>query len=163
MFRYFVFLGLWWKRSIGTKQWRKQTFPFTRTYIFSYSHSLAHYSLITRSFFLAPSLSNSFTFFLTISSTLFPLAHSLTSTLTLLFVHLLTRCLLTLLLIYLLSHLLSLSLQVAPILGTVVGQVACGEHHTAVLSSAPWSNLSADMTEWQKADANENAIKNVSG
>jgi hypothetical protein len=31
---------------------------------------------------------------------------------------------------------------VTTILGTVVGRVSCGEHHTAVITSAPWSKIS---------------------
>jgi alpha-tubulin suppressor-like RCC1 family protein len=50
---------------------------------------------------------------------------------------------------------------VAPILGSVVGQVACGEHHTAVLSSAPWTKLSVNMQEWTNADKTELAKKQV--
>lgn len=48
---------------------------------------------------------------------------------------------------------------VAPILGSVVGQVACGEHHTAVLSSAPWNKLSIDMMDWSLASNQEHEKK----
>jgi hypothetical protein len=48
---------------------------------------------------------------------------------------------------------------VAPILGSVVGQVACGEHHTAVLSSAPWTKLAANMQEWDYAAKTEHEKK----
>jgi len=41
------------------------------------------------------------------------------------------------------------------ILGAVVGQIACGEHHTAVLTSAPWTKLSADAQEWLLAAKTE--------
>eukprot|EP00462_Mataza_sp_D1_P026528 CAMPEP_0175126488 /NCGR_PEP_ID=MMETSP0087-20121206/3883_1 /TAXON_ID=136419 /ORGANISM="Unknown Unknown, Strain D1" /LENGTH=479 /DNA_ID=CAMNT_0016408409 /DNA_START=166 /DNA_END=1602 /DNA_ORIENTATION=+ len=48
---------------------------------------------------------------------------------------------------------------VHPILGTVVGQIACGEHHTAALTSAPWSKLSHDVTEWYTAAKAEHDFK----
>lgn len=44
---------------------------------------------------------------------------------------------------------------VTHILGTVVGQIACGEHHTAVLTSAPWSKLSQDSADWLAAAKHE--------
>jgi hypothetical protein len=34
------------------------------------------------------------------------------------------------------------------ILGSVVGQVACGEHHTAALTSVPYSSLNAEVRVW---------------
>jgi alpha-tubulin suppressor-like RCC1 family protein len=33
-------------------------------------------------------------------------------------------------------------------LGNVVGQVCCGEHHTAILASSPWHKLPQDMADW---------------
>lgn len=48
---------------------------------------------------------------------------------------------------------------VTTILGTVVGQVSCGEHHTAVLTSAPWSKLSQDTARWQFAANVEHELK----
>lgn len=45
------------------------------------------------------------------------------------------------------------------ILGTVVGQVACGEHHTCVLTSAPWNKLSVDTQEWLAAEKYEYDLK----
>lgn len=48
---------------------------------------------------------------------------------------------------------------VTRILPTVVGQVACGEHHTAVLTSAPWTKLSQDTTEWLDAEKTEQELK----
>lgn len=48
---------------------------------------------------------------------------------------------------------------VTRILPTVVGQVACGEHHTAVLTSAPWTKLSQDTAEWLDAEKNEQELK----
>lgn len=48
---------------------------------------------------------------------------------------------------------------VTPILGTVVGQVACGEYHTAVLTSAPWTRLSNDVSEMAFSARQELAMK----
>ena len=48
-----------------------------------------------------------------------------------------------------LTHTVTVPTVVQSILGTVVGQVACGEHHSAILTSAPWNKLSADVSEWQ--------------
>jgi alpha-tubulin suppressor-like RCC1 family protein len=48
---------------------------------------------------------------------------------------------------------------VSPILGTVVGQVACGEYHTAVLTSAPWARLSHDVSEMHFSARQELAMK----
>lgn len=45
------------------------------------------------------------------------------------------------------------------ILGTVVGQVSCGEHHTAVLTSAPWSKLDQDVMDWLRANRYEHELK----
>lgn len=53
----------------------------------------------------------------------------------------------------------SLPTVVHPILGTVVGQIACGEHHTAALTSAPWSKLSHDVAEWFTAAKAEHEFK----
>lgn len=41
---------------------------------------------------------------------------------------------------------------VTPVLGAVVGQVACGELHTAVLTSAPWAKVAPDVLEWLTAE-----------
>jgi alpha-tubulin suppressor-like RCC1 family protein len=45
--------------------------------------------------------------------------------------------------------------MVDSVLGTVFGQIACGEHHTAALTSAPWTKVSKDVLEWQKAAQEE--------
>lgn len=37
---------------------------------------------------------------------------------------------------------------IEPNIGTVVGQIACGEHHTAVLTSTPWSKVDPEINEW---------------
>ena len=50
---------------------------------------------------------------------------------------------------------------VTPILGTVVGQVSCGEHHTAILTSAPWTKLSPDVHEWLHAAKVEHELKEL--
>jgi hypothetical protein len=39
---------------------------------------------------------------------------------------------------------------VSTCLGAVVGQVSCGLHHTAVLTSAPWTKLSQEIKAYQK-------------
>lgn len=44
-------------------------------------------------------------------------------------------------------------------LGTVTGQISCGEHHTAVLTAAPWSKLSNDMNEWLTSYRVEQELK----
>jgi hypothetical protein len=44
-------------------------------------------------------------------------------------------------------------------LGTVVGQIACGEHHTAVLTSTPWARADAQVEEWLRAEQEEYALK----
>lgn len=46
------------------------------------------------------------------------------------------------------------------IVGTVVGQVACGEHHTAVLTSAPWTKPNPDVQEWLYSSKVELEMKN---
>lgn len=48
---------------------------------------------------------------------------------------------------------------VQAILGSVVGMIACGEHHTAVLSSAPWTRQSDDLQEWNLANRAEHEMK----
>lgn len=48
---------------------------------------------------------------------------------------------------------------VTAILGTVVGQVSCGEHHTAVLTGAPWSSVSQDVAEQHMLYKAEYAMK----
>lgn len=48
---------------------------------------------------------------------------------------------------------------VQTILGTVVGQVACGEHHTAILTSAPWTKIPPDVWEWLHAAKVEHEFK----
>jgi alpha-tubulin suppressor-like RCC1 family protein len=56
---------------------------------------------------------------------------------------------------------IALPTVVTHILGTVVGQVSCGEHHTAVLTSAPWNKLSQDTTDWLAAAKIEHEQKRV--
>ena len=34
---------------------------------------------------------------------------------------------------------------IEPNVGTVVGQISCGEHHTAVLTSTPWSRVDPEV------------------
>jgi alpha-tubulin suppressor-like RCC1 family protein len=48
---------------------------------------------------------------------------------------------------------------VEPNLGTVVGQIACGEHHTAVLSSTQWTKVDTDVLDWVKAEKEEYSQK----
>ena len=48
---------------------------------------------------------------------------------------------------------------VSPILGAVVGQVSCGEHHTAILTSAPWRSLGSDVVEWLRATQVDHELK----
>ncbi len=49
--------------------------------------------------------------------------------------------------------------SVGSILGAVVGQVSCGEHHTAVLTSARWMKLSPDVVFWKQQDDIERDLK----
>jgi len=44
-------------------------------------------------------------------------------------------------------------------LGTVVGQIACGEHHTAVLTSTPWAKADSQVEDWLRAEQEEYALK----
>lgn len=44
---------------------------------------------------------------------------------------------------------------VEPNIGTVVGQIACGEHHTAVLTSTPWNRVDPEVAEWISLDQEE--------
>jgi alpha-tubulin suppressor-like RCC1 family protein len=53
----------------------------------------------------------------------------------------------------------SLPSLVGPIMGAVVGQLSCGEHHTAVLTSAPWSSLSQDVEAFRKIERKEASLK----
>lgn len=46
-----------------------------------------------------------------------------------------------------------------PNLGTVVGQIACGEHHTAVLTSTPWNHADPEVQDWLKAEQEEYNLK----
>jgi len=46
-----------------------------------------------------------------------------------------------------------------PNLGTVVGQIACGEHHTAVLTSTPWSRADPQVVEWLRQEQEEYNLK----
>jgi len=48
---------------------------------------------------------------------------------------------------------------VDPILGSVVGQVSCGDHHTGVITSAPWIRVSQNVAEWSLASKTEMEIK----
>jgi len=49
---------------------------------------------------------------------------------------------------------------VTPILGTVVGQIAAGEHHTVALSAgAPWGKWGKDVAEWLIEEKVETEIK----
>jgi len=45
---------------------------------------------------------------------------------------------------------ISLPKVVEAVSGVVTGQVSCGEHHTAALTSAPWSKVTSDMNDWLK-------------
>jgi hypothetical protein len=44
---------------------------------------------------------------------------------------------------------------VEPNIGTVVGQIACGEHHTSVLTSTPWNRVHPEVAEWIALDQTE--------
>lgn len=44
-------------------------------------------------------------------------------------------------------------------LGTVVGQLACGEHHSCALSSTPWQKLDSSVAEWLAMEREEFALK----
>ena len=46
-----------------------------------------------------------------------------------------------------------------PNIGTVVGQIACGEHHTAVLTSTPWNHADPEVLDWLKAEQEEYHLK----
>jgi len=46
-----------------------------------------------------------------------------------------------------------------PNLGAVVGQIACGEHHTAVLTSTPWSHVDPALVDWLRSEQEEYALK----
>lgn len=48
---------------------------------------------------------------------------------------------------------------VTKILPHVIGQIACGEHHTIVLSSAPWTEEPAGLIELKNAAQHEYALK----
>ena len=48
---------------------------------------------------------------------------------------------------------------IEPNLGTVVGQISCGEHHTAVLTSTPWSKVDGEIGEWLHGENEEYATK----
>lgn len=48
---------------------------------------------------------------------------------------------------------------VEPILGSVVGQVSCGDHHTGVITSAPWLRVSQNVAEWSLGSKKEMEIK----
>lgn len=48
---------------------------------------------------------------------------------------------------------------VEPNLGSVVGQISCGEHHTAVLTSTPWTQIHAGLEEWLHCEREELALK----
>jgi len=41
----------------------------------------------------------------------------------------------------------------------VVGQIACGEHHTAVLTSTPWAQVAPDVQKWLRAEQAEYDLK----
>lgn len=45
------------------------------------------------------------------------------------------------------------------ILGNVVGQVSCGEHHTAALTSCPYSKIAEDVLEWYSIEREEYLLK----
>jgi alpha-tubulin suppressor-like RCC1 family protein len=46
-----------------------------------------------------------------------------------------------------------------PNIGTVVGQIACGEHHTAVLTSTPWTHADPEIEDWLKSEQEEYQLK----
>ncbi len=48
---------------------------------------------------------------------------------------------------------------VQSILGAVVGHIACGEHHTAAVTSAPWTKYSSDVNNIQTAAKREYTLK----
>ena len=48
---------------------------------------------------------------------------------------------------------------IEPNVGTVVGQISCGEHHTAVLTSTPWSRVDPEVAEWLHAEKEEYQFK----
>lgn len=48
---------------------------------------------------------------------------------------------------------------IEPNIGTVVGQIACGEHHTAVLTSTPWNRVDGEIAEWLHAEKEEYQFK----
>ena len=45
------------------------------------------------------------------------------------------------------------------ILGAVVGQISCGEHHTVSLCSVKWSKVGADVGDWFSAHKQELIMK----
>ncbi|CEO98822.1 hypothetical protein PBRA_006936, partial [Plasmodiophora brassicae] len=47
------------------------------------------------------------------------------------------------------------------LLGNVVGQVACGEHHTMALSSAPYPTVSQDVAFWRILEDEELRLKKL--
>ena len=48
---------------------------------------------------------------------------------------------------------------IEPNIGTVVGQIACGEHHTAALSSTPWLRSDPAILEWLQSEREEYNLK----
>mmetsp|Transcript_2410 Transcript_2410/g.4500 ORF Transcript_2410/g.4500 Transcript_2410/m.4500 type:complete len:1051 (+) Transcript_2410:95-3247(+) len=48
---------------------------------------------------------------------------------------------------------------IEPNLGTVVGQIACGEHHTAVLTSTPWNKIDPEVSDWVVIEREEYSKK----
>jgi hypothetical protein len=50
------------------------------------------------------------------------------------------------------SHTHTYTQVVEGILGSVVGELSCGEHHTAVLTSNPWSHVDPAVIEFVRAE-----------
>jgi len=46
-------------------------------------------------------------------------------------------------------------------LGTVVGMIACGEHHTTILTSTPWVRLHQETEEFLKLEQKEYELKGM--
>jgi alpha-tubulin suppressor-like RCC1 family protein len=48
---------------------------------------------------------------------------------------------------------------IEPNIGTVVGQISCGEHHTAVLTSTPYAHVDTEVADWLYAEKQEFEFK----
>lgn len=48
---------------------------------------------------------------------------------------------------------------IEPNIGSVVGLIACGEHHSACLSATPWIKMNEEMSEWLQGEKEEYMLK----